>query len=225
MSQKSDYWHDFWSAQNSPHNQQGEKGYKLWADEYACLIKLGPSASIIEFACGDGEFYRLLEFSRFKYFGIDYSQRMIDEFRSRNPEVNVSVGDARRFNSEIRADLIFSSGLMQYLTEQESLENLRSCKKMLKDGGHILHLSVPWDVMRWRYYSGVSLGRSTDPRAAVKGLVVAARERIGLRPKIGIWHSMRRLRRIADSVGLRAEFYGSLVHPYRFHARFVHNDD
>ncbi|MGA9148578.1 MAG: class I SAM-dependent methyltransferase [Candidatus Nanopelagicales bacterium] len=222
MFEKSDYWQTYWSKESTPHNQQDENGYKLWSTEYECLVNLASRRRIIEFACGDGEFYRRLKFGDDTYTGIDYSPAMVEEFKIRNPEAKAIIGDIRLYEQTESVDLIISSGLMQYLSVPDVKKSLRSCKSMLDKDGHILHLSIPWAAMRWRYYSGVGLGRPASLTTVGKGLVVGALERIGARPAIGTWHSMSSLRRVAESEGLRAAFYGSLTHPYRFHARFTH---
>lgn len=216
-----DYWQTFWRAQSDPQNYQDARGYDTWAEEYLCLIRQSPVRSVLEFACGDGEFYARLGFDSCAYTGVDLSANMLERFRGKYPDANLLEDDIRTFVPEQPVDLIVSSGLLQYLPVSTIDQHLSNVATKLNPGGRILHLSVTWDALRWRYYTGAVGGHDHGLVRRVKGSLNAIAEQAGVRPLLGYWHSMPRFRRMAAAHGLDATFYGSLMHPYRFHVKFV----
>lgn len=221
MAVKKDFWHEQWNATSDPQTQLDEAAFDLSVREYRCLIDQRPYRSVLEFGCGSGDFYERLGFDRCDCHGVDFSQGMIEAFRARHPQARLETADIRSYKPDRRYDLIVSTGLVQYLSAGIVDAHLGNVTKKLNPGGQILHLTVPWNAARWQFYSGAMASREPSLFRKLKGGVGALTEIVGLRPKMGRWHSMPQLRRVAAAHGLEAKFYGSLIHPYRFHVRFA----
>jgi trans-aconitate methyltransferase len=222
MAVDDGYWAKFWSNQVDPlHSASTPEYYDQMAREMLVLLGDKPIGSVLELACGNGAFYERLGFNRGPYVGVDYSAKMLEVFKAAHPAVQLSAEDARTFVPPEPVDLIFSSGYVQYISVADMDRHLKLSVKSLKPGGRIVHVAVPWDVMRWVYFSATA---SKKPTPAPRALVSYFLARTGIRPSMGHWHSMATFRRLAADAGLDASFYGSLLFPYRFNVVMVKRD-
>lgn len=225
MRSGSDYWARYWRNLIDPQNNKDGAGLHFWASEYRCILDQKPFRSVLELACGTGDFYKRLGFDQCDYLGVDFSPRMLETFQKNFPDARLRQGDASKLIPEGRFDLVVSSQLLQYLTVAEVRLSIANMAGALEPGGRIIHLGVPWDALRWQYYSGAIDGRPGGTMAKAKAGVAASLEWAGLRPAIGHWHSLNRLRAIGTEFGLSAAFHGSLTQPYRFHVCFTRTQD
>jgi trans-aconitate methyltransferase len=218
----SGYWAKFWEDKGDPlHSSSDAAFYDQMAREMMVLLGDQPFGSVLELACGNGVFYERLGFNRGQYIGIDYSAKMLEVFKAAHPDVQLSNEDARTFVPPQPVDLIFSSGYVQYISVADMERHLKLSVKSLNPGGRIVHIAVPWDVMRWVFYSAMT---TKTPTPRLRALVSYILARTGIRPSLGHWHSIATFRHLAANAGLDATFYGSLFYPYRFNVVMVKRD-
>lgn len=215
----SEYWKRFWSSKDDPlHRGDTDDYYKQLAAELLLLISPEGGERVFEVGCGNGSLFELLGFSKTDYAGVDLSEAMVERFRSTYPQADVRVGSVSDFPNDEPIDLVFSNGVMQYLSPAEYEEHIKSVVPRLSEGGQIVHAAIPWDATRWSYMNG-DLG-GPDRSKLMRGLVYLS-FRTGLRrDNMGTWHNIGFVSRVGSNVGLEAETFGSLCNPYRFHVRY-----
>jgi trans-aconitate methyltransferase len=188
------------------------------AGEMLALLGSGRFGAALELACGNGAFYKRLGFDQARYIGVDFSSAMLSTFRKAHPRTRLDAADVRGYVPAEPVDLIYSSALLQYLSLTDIDRHLSSVRNSLIPWGQILHTWVPWDLMRWPYYSGML---NAPQRGLISSLASYLDARFGLRWSLGHWHSVAAIRKIAASHGFDTTFYGSVLYPYRFHVRMV----
>ncbi|CAM3574569.1 class I SAM-dependent DNA methyltransferase [Deinococcus frigens] len=115
--------------------------YDYWADFVLTYardggLKLEDSAAL-DLACGTGGFTRELTAAGLRVTGLDGSEDMLREARSRLPGVDFVAGDLRTFDLSARFDLItcvFDS-LNNLLTAEDLTAALTRARAHLKPGG------------------------------------------------------------------------------------------
>jgi SAM-dependent methyltransferase len=221
MTISKDFWQEFWKAKSDPlHSSNTEDYYDRMAAELGLLFKLNKKTYVYEMACGSGTFYRKLGFERTHYQGVDYSPAMIEAFQKAEPKIDVRVADVRKFAPSTKVDLIYSNGMLQYLTLVEVENLIKHSAAQLNDGGSIVHAAVPWTAIRWQFFSGAFADR---PQNIFRAAAVYVAELTRLKPSLGTWFSLQALRQIGDKNGLKVTFYGSHYYPYRFHVKMTKN--
>ena len=188
-----DYWQTFWRAQSDPQNYQDARGYDTWAEEYLCLIRQSPVRSVLEFACGDGEFYARLGFDSCAYTGVDLSANMLERFAPSIPMKTCSWTIFARSFPSSRWISSYRAGCCNTCPCRRYQPTFVQCCDQAQSGWSDLHLSVTWDALRWRYYTGAVGGHDHGLVRRVKGSLNAIAEQAGVRPLLGYWHSMLRV--------------------------------
>ena len=214
MSTSDEYWVKFWAEKSDPlHTGNDDAYYDRLARELAIILPERFS-SVLEIGCGNGCFYDRLGFDRVAYHGIDYSPAMIDHFADKFPGASVAVQDFRDYQGAPGLDLIFSHGVVQYVTIAEFDAQIARSAQLLVPGGHIVHAGV----LRKSTRRAMNLGELWEnPGNPIKNIARDIIETLGLRRAMGHWYSFQQVRKIAHKHGLTAKFYGSLLYPYRFH--------
>jgi trans-aconitate methyltransferase len=219
MTLTEDFWTKYWRNKTDPdHSASDEDYYNLMAAELLVLLGQTRFDSVFEIGCGNGAFYQRLGFDRTQYTGIDFSPAMLSVFREKYPGVRVETADARTYAPREPVDLVFSNGVLQNFSSADIERHLEAIRPALKPGGQILHAAVPWNLLRYAFFSGAIHGRK---RSRLRLLASYLAARAGLRPALGYWYSVDRIRSLADKHGLDTTFYGSLLYPYRFSVRMV----
>jgi SAM-dependent methyltransferase len=109
------------------------------------LIK--KDAKVLEGGSGSGWLIAAMNDDGYDWTGIDYSEELIDEFKSQYPSyaAKAFVGDARKLPFEDNSfEVYFSPGVIEHY-EEEPLERhkiLEEAKRVVKLGGKLL-ISVP----------------------------------------------------------------------------------
>jgi trans-aconitate methyltransferase len=221
MTKSKDFWQEFWKTKSDPlHSSNTEDYYDRMAVELNMLFKVEDNSHVYEMACGSGTFFRKLGFHRTHYVGIDYSPAMIEAFKKTEPLVDVSVADVRKYLPPNKVDLIYSNGMLQYLTVSEARELIRQCATQLNAGGAIVHAAVPWKALRWQLFSGALANQQQN---SLRAAAIYVAELTRLKPSLGTWFSLQSLRKIGDENGLKVTFFGSHYYPYRFHVKMTKN--
>jgi cyclopropane fatty-acyl-phospholipid synthase-like methyltransferase len=219
MVEKSEFWQEFWKSRSDPlHSASTSEYYERMALELGLLIDVKDNMHVYEMACGSGTFYRRLGFDRTHYVGVDYSPSMIETFKRLEPNVNVSVADVRTFSPSTNVDLVYSNGMLQYLSMADAEKLIEQSAKVLNPGGSIVHAAVPWKALRWQLFSGAFGER---PRNPLKASAIYLAEITRLKPSLGTWFAPAKLRKFGQDHGLSVTFFGSHYYPYRFHVKMT----
>jgi SAM-dependent methyltransferase len=219
MTKENEYWKSFWQSRSDPlHTDNSSDYYTRMAAELSLLLDVEDGCHVYEMACGSGTFYRRLGFDRTHYVGVDYSPAMIEAFKAAEPLVNVSVADVRNYSPPEKVDLIYSNGMLQYLSVADVEKMTEHCASYLNDGGSIVHAAVPWKALRWQLFSG---GLALKPPSLARAMAIYIAEVTRFKPSLGTWFSLQTLRQIANKNGLTVSFYGSHYYPYRFHVKMT----
>ena len=95
--------------------------------------------SLLELGCGSGRWGLALAPQLERYHGVDMSPAQVEIARAALPaNATVSCSDVRAFETNDRFDIVYLSGLIQYLAEEDALALLRSVGGWLKPGGLVV---------------------------------------------------------------------------------------
>lgn len=213
MSDSDDYWQKFWAEKSDPLTGGTAPDHDLLHGELR-LILPSKFSSVIEIGCGSGDMYEPLGFVDRRYHGLDFSPAMIDAFHTRYPEAQVEVRDLRDFEGADPVDLIFSHGVVQFISLADFAEQIARSATLLAPGGHIIHASALRKGCRDGLLAGELSDSSENP---VKRNLRRIMEKLGLRHTMGFWYDIADVRKIAQRNGLKFQAFGSLFYPYRFH--------
>ena len=217
MKNDVEYWKNFREGQTDPlHTHNDQKYYLDYGRELSLLLHPAPS-TILELGCGSGSLYKPLGFDKADtYVGVDLSDSMLKEFNTSHTGTILHQGSADTYKDSNTYDLIFTNGVIQYLSIDMLRNQIQNALEMLAENGAIIHSSIPWDKMRKQYMKGSLtppyLGNGI--KASLLYFVIS----LGLKKdKMGRWYSINDFKAIANEFNLTAKFYGSMYYPYRFH--------
>jgi trans-aconitate methyltransferase len=213
-------WKAFWHDKVHPHHTADTpQHYLQYGRELALLTGDLVGRRVLDLGCGAGSMFESIGFDRAAHYrGIDFSESMLASFLAKHPSVDVAVGDAASYLDGEKYDLIFSNAVIQYFDQAMLLNHLRNAREMLAQGGSIVIGSIPWKKSRATFFMDGYATRPASPLA--KRVARLALSHIRPDP-VGRWFSLREIATAADDVGLLAEIYGSMLYPYRFHARLL----
>jgi SAM-dependent methyltransferase len=218
MTNKVDYWKDFWSDKKDPlHTCSDKNYYKNYGNELSVLLPEKNITSILELGCGSGSLYEPLGFNKaISYVGVDLSQSMLDEFHLTHANLALFQDSADAYKDDNKYDLIFTNGLIQYLSLKMLKKQLRNALEMLNNEGVIIHSSIPWDIMKKQYITGNLMPPYAG--STIKKQLLYWMLYLGIKEdSMGRWYSINDFRKIANEFNLEADFFGSMYYPYRFH--------
>lgn len=207
-------WYKMWKDQESPLTREVDPDYRAqFAKEMLILLGDVSGKKVLEFGCGDGLLYESYGFDKADYLGVDFSDRLLEKFKAHYPQVKLEKCAAEDFKSNEKFDVIFSCGMIQYLSPPSLERHIGHIKHMLNEGGVAILASILWKDAKASY-----LRNDTDrqeERSFFKFMLVYLKHT--LKNTAGHWYDMRCLRKIAKKQGLNFTFYGSLHYPYRIH--------
>ncbi|RJQ33468.1 class I SAM-dependent methyltransferase [Candidatus Parcubacteria bacterium] len=133
-------------------------------------IKKVKSGILLDLACGNGLFYKLIVQKGYKYFGLDISPVLLEQAQNNFPKGNYCLGDATKFAKlykKQKFDVILSNLLLPaFNKKQDIIKVFRECQKVLKPNGEIL-LVIAHPIFDMYMYKGM-LGRK-DVKTQYKG--------------------------------------------------------
>jgi len=204
-----------WKDQESPLSREVDPDYRArFTKEMLVLLGDVSGKKVLEFGCGDGLMFESYGFHKAAdYMGVDFSDRLLEKFKAQYPHVKLEQSPAEDFKIEEKFDIIFSCGMIQYLSPEKLERHVGHIKQMLNKGGVAILASIPWKDARVSYYRNDTA--KIEDRSFIKFILVYLKSTI--QNTMGYWYDMRCLRKIAKKHGLSFTFYGSLHYPYRIH--------
>ena len=102
---------------------------------------------VLDLGCGNGRYFPSFKEKRINYFGIDFSEKLIEIAKNKYPEGNFQVGDALNLPfPENFFDKVYSIATLHHIPSKEfRLQFLKEIKRILKPEG-LLILTV------WRFH-------------------------------------------------------------------------
>ncbi|MBD2682486.1 MULTISPECIES: class I SAM-dependent methyltransferase [Nostoc] len=150
--------------------------YRLYGEAYTYLNLIGDVAgkSILDLACGEGFFTRLLKLNgAARLVGVDISSKMIElarlEEASDPKKIEYIIGDVTEVGSLGSFDLVLSSYLLNYASSKEQL--LKMCQAIaihLKPGGRFVGLNNNLELPREFYHKHEKYGISRKCAQSLK---------------------------------------------------------
>ena len=107
---------------------------------------------ILDLGCGNGRLYELFREKTVDYYGVDFSEGLIEIARKRYPQFKFQVADA--FNLPFSADFfdkVFNIAVLHHIPSTElRVQFLKEVKRVLRPGGKII-LTV-WNLSSFRKF-------------------------------------------------------------------------
>jgi SAM-dependent methyltransferase len=212
-------WSRFWQSQTDPLYPRTDEIYcSRHGAELKALWHGRKITRVLDLGCGSGELFVHLGFNfASTYRGVDISPSMLQQFRSRHPGVDLVEADCVTYRDQQTYDLVFSNQLVQYIDFGMFKKYLSNSERMLSATGLLVVASVPWRQRRLEYWRGRTIGQP------YKGSAQVIRTLAGVYLKgdpLGHWYDPQDVQAAAREIGLQAEFFGSMLYPYRFHTIF-----
>ncbi len=107
-----------------------------------------PGERILDLGCGNGRFYEVLKEKEINYFGIDFSEKLIEIAKQKYPKAKFQVADVLNLpfpNNYF--DKIYSISVLHQIPSRElRIRSLKEIKRVLKPRG-VLILRV-WNIFK-----------------------------------------------------------------------------
>jgi tRNA (uracil-5-)-methyltransferase TRM9 len=145
------------------------KNYDKTAEDYARtrafvpddLKRLGDYADsgdrILDSGCANGRFFEVLRGKEIDFYGIDFSERLIEIAKKKYPQGNFKVSDALKTSfADNYFDKVYSISVLHNIPSRRlRIQYLREMRRVMKPGG-LLIMRV-WDFWRrkagWRLFA------------------------------------------------------------------------
>ena len=123
-----------------------QHGYLIYALYILEQMNAPKGAKVLEIGCGDGMVMNKIGGLRpdIDFFGIDISNKLVDEARLNNPSATFAVANAiEGIPFEIKFEIIISFSTIQYFPPDEVLNLNKVCANSISKNGRIIHCSIP----------------------------------------------------------------------------------
>jgi SAM-dependent methyltransferase len=218
MTKARYFWREYWRNKTEGEHRHLEEAWLRFEAREMLLYCPDAPVRALELGCGSGQLYKFLMEPFASYLGVDFTSKMLTEFRKRFPHVELIQADAAALPL-VRGqfDFIFSHGLYQYLDRESLKESLERVHGLLASTGVCLLGDIPDSELRLHYYAeGLRADRKSSWRPLFRRLVPVLL--FGRNDGIGYWYSRREIASIALQCGFECETFSSAFSEYRFHA-------
>ena len=211
---KLEKWSKYWEDLQTPlHRSNGHNFYPQYAAELKILIHNRKPHRVLELGCGNGDLYQYMDFDKAAlYKGIDFSAAMLADFHQKYPQVDLACGDAAAYRDNLKYDLIWSNGVIQYFDHQMLANNFANARSMMEKDSLFVCASVPWQLHKFSSMTGESYGIKKN---VAKGVVNYVKNIF--KDSMGTWYDLDTIRAIAAANSMSVEFFASMHYMYRFH--------
>lgn len=213
-------WQAFWAKTSDPmHYSSSDDFLARYAAELRLVIGPEPVQTVVEVGCGNGDLYERLGFHQTAYRGFDFSPAMVAAFRARFPQADVAEAALQDVQPAGPVDLVFSSGVIQYVSAGDLAAHLKRFRPALTPHGRIVHTSVPWRRVRRAFHSRelFDLPGTASLKLRLRTAAILAGAKAD---PIGNWFEFSQLRAIGADAGFDCRIFGSPVYPYRCHVSY-----
>jgi SAM-dependent methyltransferase len=206
----------FWADKTTPMSRGNSREFsKLVAAEVRLLFGPRNPIHVLEIGCGNGQLFDYLGFSTLEYRGVDFGPCMLDTFRKRHPDLDLVEAEGSSYVDDRKYDLILAHDVVSQFSRDMLLKHCENARRMMHSTSLLVWSCVLWRTLRRSYDLGIwSNGGKASARSWVKSQI----RRMAGREVMGRWYTPGEIRTIAKQNSLSAHFYGSMSHPYRFHA-------
>jgi cyclopropane fatty-acyl-phospholipid synthase-like methyltransferase len=211
---KLEKWSKYWENLSTPlHRADNDDYYQNYAAELKILLKGDLPQRVLELGCGNGDLHSHMGFDKATFYkGIDFSAAMLDKFKEQYPEVILECGDASSYRDDLKYDLIWSNGVIQYFDYQMLSNHFANVRSMMEQDSIFVCASVPWKLHKFSSMTGESCGTKNN---VAQGIVKYAKNIF--KDSMGTWYDLDSIREMAAANSMSAEFFASMHYMYRFH--------
>ena len=220
---KDIFFKQYWQKQTSPLTciDDSMDISSLYAGEINILLKKisYDGGTCYETGCGNGALFNFLDINKVNYKGVDLSDSMVNQFKQKHPGVNVTVGNGVKLDYEPdKYSLIFNTGVVQYFSPDELTAYLVSAKDNLNANGKILLVNVLHKKSRSLFFSSYFSGKKFSLLQSLKLKILGLISPLKIHSNakvMGYWYDVKYFNKVANHLGLTAEYYGSILQPFR----------
>ena len=133
-------------------NPISDEMWELTINHIKSQIELKETDDIIEFCCGNGMVLGELSKISKSAFGIDYSEKLLEQLNNNYSDVKYDWSDVTKYDLK---DTIYDKMIMyfsaQHFDERELIELIKKMLNNLKGDGIILIGDIPDESKKWDY--------------------------------------------------------------------------
>ena len=109
-----------------------------YGEDVVNMIDAPINSFVVDLGCGNGALTQKISERGYSVIGIDGSPDMLKLARELHPNLKFIEADARYFNMEEKADVIFSNAVLHWIDGNEQDNLLKNIRRNLKDNGSLV---------------------------------------------------------------------------------------
>ena len=109
-----------------------------YGEDVINMIDAPKGSLIIDLGCGNGALTKKISELGYSVIGVDGSPDMLKLARELHPDLKFIEADARTFNLDEKADVIFSNAVLHWIDDGEQDRLLKNIRGNLKDNGSLV---------------------------------------------------------------------------------------
>ena len=109
-----------------------------YGEDVINMIDAPKGSLIIDLGCGNGALTKKISELGYSVIGVDGSPDMLKLARELHPDLKFIEADARFFNLDEKADVIFSNAVLHWIDDAEQDGLLKNIRGNLKDNGSLV---------------------------------------------------------------------------------------
>lgn len=109
-----------------------------YGEDVMGLITKAPGSFVIDLGCGNGTLTRKLADKGYEVVGMDASEDMIALAKAEYPDLQFGVEDALCFDTERKADVIFSNAVFHWIDKENQEKLIKNIAGQMCEGGELV---------------------------------------------------------------------------------------